>query len=192
VHCGADILVCQGFARQEECRRHYFYFMSNPLLRPNDPRFQRPDVRDPAGKNPFGEGEQPAEAPQNESNGYAAAATDEARPFVPRYEAQQQSRTGLLLLLGGLAWAAAAVGTISLAGLLNLGWISPLLGMGPGAAAWFLAYEDLKALRVGAITADASSPTRNAFWLGLTGLLACLAIVAAMIYRRMNFLPDVL
>jgi hypothetical protein len=166
--------------------------MSNPLLRPNDPRFQKPDVRNAAGKNQFGESQQTAVTPPGGSEVFAAAASDEARPFVPRYEAQQQPRTGLLLLLGGLAWASAAVGTLSLAGLLSLGWICPLLGSGPGAAAWFLAYEDLKALRVGAITADAQAQTRHAFWLGLTGLLACLAIVAAMIYRRMNFFPDIL
>src|SRR5205814_10361373 len=115
---------------------------------------------------------------------------DEERPFVPRYEVQQQPRTGLLLLLGGLAWAAAVVGVASLAGLLSLGWISPLLGAGPGAIAWLLAHAELKAIRVGAIAAEARSQTRHAFWLGLSGLLICLAIVAAMIYRRMNFFPD--
>jgi hypothetical protein len=166
--------------------------MSNPLLKPNDPRFQKPELRDEAGKNRFGEGPQPEQTPQSESEVYAAAATDEARPFVPRYEAQQQPRTGLLLLFGGLSWAAAALGAISLTGAFSLGWILPLLGIGPGAAAWFLAYEDLKAIRVGAITADARSQTRHAVWLGVTALLACLAIVAAMIYRQMHFLPDVL
>jgi len=165
--------------------------MSNPLLRPNDPRFQKPDVHDPAGKNRFGESDQPAEATQSESEVYAAAASEEARPFEPRYEAQQQPRTNLLLLLGGLSWAGAAFGAISLTGAINLGWILPLLGIGPGGAAWFLAYEDLKAIRVGAITAEAHSQTRYAFWLGMTALLACLAIVAAMIYRQMHFLPDV-
>jgi hypothetical protein len=165
--------------------------MSNPLLKPSDPRFQKPDMRDAEGKNRFGEGERPVEAPQAEAEVYAAAAVDEARPFVPRYEAQQQPRAGLLFLFGGLAWAAAAIGTISLAGVFDLGWLAPLLGIVPAAAAWFLANEDLKAIRVGAITADARSQTQHGFWLGVTGLVACLGIVAAMIYRQMHFLPDV-
>src|SRR2546423_838584 len=117
--------------------------MSNPLLRPNDPRFQKPDIRDEVGKNRFGESDQPADAAASDGN-YAASAADKERPFVPRYEVQQQPRTGLLLLLGGLAWAAAVVGVASLAGLLSLGWISPLLGAGPGAIAWLLAHAELK------------------------------------------------
>jgi hypothetical protein len=164
--------------------------MSNPLLKPNDPRFQKPEVRDAEGKNRFGEGPQQGAAPQQSADIYQAPAADEARPFEPRYEAQQEPRTWLLFLLGGLAWVAAAVGTVSLTGLLDLGWISPLVGLVPGGSAWFMAYEELKAIRVGAITSNARSQTLYAFWLGLTALLACVGIVAAMIYRKMHFLPD--
>lgn len=166
--------------------------MSNPLLKPNDPRFQKPEIHDPSGKNRFGEGPPPEQPPQAQSQVYAAAATEEARPFVPRYEAQQQPRTGLLLVLGGLSWAGAALGAISLTGGFNLGWILPLLGIGPGLAAWFLGYEELKAIRVGAIGSESRSQTRYALWLGITALIACGAIVAGMIYRGMNLLPDVL
>jgi hypothetical protein len=164
--------------------------MSNPLLRPNDPRFQKPEIRDASGQNRFGESQQPEADSPSESQ-YAAGASDVERPFVPRYEVQQQPRTALLLLLGGLAWAAAVVGVGSLGGLVSLGWISPLIGAGPGAVALALAYAELKAIQAGAIRADAQSQTRHAFWLALSGLLLCLAIVAAMIYRRMSFLPDV-
>jgi hypothetical protein len=165
--------------------------MSNPLLRPNDPRFQKPELRDAEGKNRFSEGKQQTESPDRDADVFAAAAANEKRPFEPRYEAQQEPRTWLLFLLGGLSWVAAGIGTFSLTGLLDLGWISPLAGLIPGGAAWFLAYEELKAIRVGAITANARSQTLYAFWLGLTGLLACVGIVAAMIYREMHFLPDV-
>jgi hypothetical protein len=164
--------------------------MSNPLLRPNDPRFQKPEVRDAAGQNRFAEGKQATNQPAG-NDVFAAAAVDDPRPFVPRYEAQQQPRTALLFLLGGLGWAAAAVGAISLTGVFDLGWISPLIGIGPSAAAWFLGYAELSAIRVGAIAQEALPQTRHAFWLGVTGLLACLAVVAAMIYRQMHFLPDV-
>jgi hypothetical protein len=163
--------------------------MSNPLLRPNDPRFQKTDVHDAEGKNRFGESEQREEVAPSDI--YAAAATDEARPFAPQYEVQQRSRATLLLWLGGLGWFAASLGAVSYTGLFDIGWVAPLLGLAPAAAAWFLAYEDLKAIRVGAIDEAALSPTRHAFWLGVSGLVACAAIIAAMIYHQMRFLPDV-
>ena len=165
--------------------------MSNPLLRPNDPRFQKPDVRDAEGKNPFGEAAAEPESPDTGNDVYAAATTDEVRPFVPQYEVQQRSRPALLLFLGGLGWAAAAVGAMSLVGPFDLGWISPLLGVVPAGAAWLLAHEELRAIGLGAIVAEARSQVRHAFWLGLTALIACMGIIAAMIYRGLHFLPDV-
>ena len=165
--------------------------MSNPLIKPNDPRFRKPEISDAEGKNRFGESEQPVEEAPPQYEAYSAGAGDEARPFVPHYEAQQRSRGGLWLVLGGLGWGAAVLGGVSLAGWLPLGWICPLLGAGPAGTAWLLAYEELKAIRVGAIEEAARPRTQNAFWLGCTGLVACLAVVAAMVYRKMNFLPDV-
>jgi hypothetical protein len=173
--------------------------MPNPLIKPNDPRFNKPLLADEQGKNPFaeplaekatttGRGSDSAQ----EANVFAAAAPgDENRPYVPAYTAQQQPRVGLLLTLGILGWAASIPGAISLAGLWDIGWLAPLLGLGPAGACWLLAYEDLRAIRVGAIAAEAYRPTRHAFWLGITGLLACGGVVGAMIFRKMNFLPDV-
>jgi hypothetical protein len=163
--------------------------MSNPLLRPNDPRFQKPDVRDEAGKNRFGEA---AAEPQlsDAGNDAYATGTDEVRPFVPQYDVQQQSRAGLLMILGGIGWAAAFVGGVSLAGWVNLGWLGPLLGLIPAGAAWFLAHEELRAIGLGAISGESRSLARQAYWEGLTALIACAAVVAAMIYRQMNFFPD--
>jgi hypothetical protein len=170
--------------------------MSNPLLRPEDPRFRRPDVRDGEGKNRFADDQAPAEGDAGTpspppTDVFAASASGEERPYLPRYNAQQPGRPSLLLLLSGLGWLAAAGGILALLGLLDMGWIAPLLGLGPAAAAWLLAYEDLKAIQVGAVDHQVGPRTRHALWLGLTGLLLCLAIVAAMVYRQMNFLPDV-
>jgi hypothetical protein len=171
--------------------------MSNPLLKPNDPRFQKPQVE--AEANPFAES--PAERASaggpgsavEEQNVFApAAGAGDDRPFVPAYTAQQQPRFPILLVLGAVGWFAAVLGAIALAGLFDIGWLAPLLGLGPAGAAWLLAHEDLKAIRAGAIAAEAHQATRHAFWLGLTGLLACAGIVAAMIFREMHFLPDVL
>ena len=163
--------------------------MSNPLLRPNDPKFQKPDIRDTEGKNRFAEAGDKQDSSQRPDDIYAAAASGEPRPFVPQYEVQQRSRVNLLLILGGLGWAAALIGGISLTGIFATGWLAPLLGIFPAGGAWFLAHEEIRAIRAGAIAPQALSPTRHSYWLGLTALLACLAIVAAMIYRQMNFLP---
>ena len=164
--------------------------MSNPLLRPNDPRFQQPDMRDAQGKNQFAESADELVDASAADEVYAAAAETGERPYEPKYEVQQRSRAGLLLFLGGIAWAAAVVGAVSLASVFKIGWVGPLLGVFPGGAAWFLAHEELRSIRMGAIDANADTPARHAFWLGLTGLLACLGIVVSMVYRRMNFLPD--
>jgi hypothetical protein len=130
--------------------------------------------------------------PNSERNDAYAAAPGDATPFEPRYEAHQTPRTALLYLLGGMAWTGAAVGVVALSGLIPAGWICPLLGIAPAGAAWFLAWEDIKAIRTGAMAEEARPATRLAMWIGLLGLLACAAIVGSMIYREMPFLPDVL
>jgi len=93
--------------------------------------------------------------------------------------------------LAGVGWAAAGIGGISLAGWFDFGWISPMLGVIPAGAAWLLAHEELKAISAGVIASQARDKSRHAYWLGLLGLMMCLAVIAAMIYRGLNFLPDV-
>lgn len=165
--------------------------MTNPLLRPNDPQFQKPELRDAASKNRFAdEGVWPdGAAPTNSA--YAATTAEDSQPFSAQYPVQQISRAGLLLLLGGLGWGAAAAGAISFTGWFDVGWLSPLLGLGPAGAAWLLAHAELKAIRAGAISAGAAPQAQHAFWLGLTGLFACVAVVAAMICREMRLLPGI-
>jgi hypothetical protein len=165
--------------------------MSNPLLRPNDPRFAKPSIQDEAGKNRFGD-DQPAAGPAEGGELFAAAASEEPRPYVPKYEAQQAPRTRLLTLLAAIGWGCGLGGAISLTGWLMMGWLLPLLGIGFAMTAWQLAYQDLKAIESGAIDASARPRTRHAFWLGLLGLLICLSVVAAMLWRQMALLPDFL
>ena len=160
--------------------------MSNPLLRPNDPRFQKPDVRDAEGKNRFAEAGEKRDPTAKSGDVYAATSTEDARPFDPRYEAQQRSRAVLWLFLGGIGWGAALVGMVSLLGLYDTSWISPLLGLVPAGAGWLLAYEELKAIRTGAIASEAAPRTRHALWLGFTAVLACGSLIIAMIYRDMT------
>jgi hypothetical protein len=164
--------------------------MSNPLLRPNDPRFQKPEIRDAAGRNQFAEGaESPADS-QSSNSVFAPGSGAESRSFLPEYAAQQHSRSSLLLLLAGAGWVAAVFGVISFTGVLTSGWISPLLGIAPAASAWLLAHQELNAASAGAIDASAVPRIRLAHWLGLSALIACASIVASMIYREMNFLPN--
>src|SRR5437870_2413635 len=165
--------------------------MSNPLLKPNDPRFQKPDIRGTEGKNRFSEGSQAPSSAPGGGQIYSAAATDEERPFVPKYDVQQRSRPTILFVMAGVGWGAAMVGAVSLTGIFDVGWISPLLGVVPAGAAWLLAHEELKAIAAGVIAAEAREKSRHAYWLGLMALIMCLTMVAAMIYRRMHFLPDV-
>src|SRR5437764_9713436 len=80
--------------------------MSNPLLKPNDPRFQPPEIRDPEGNNWFADGSQPPSPPGAGEDVFVAAPSDEARPFVPKYETQERSRPTLLFVLAGVGWAA--------------------------------------------------------------------------------------
>jgi hypothetical protein len=166
--------------------------MSNPLLRPNDPRFRQPELRDEAGKNRFADEAAVQEGVEALGGDAFAAPGEEARPFDPRFEAQQPPRTGLLFVLGGLGWIGVAFGVLALLGMTETGWICPLLGLGPAAASLLLAREDLKAIRLGAMEERHRPATRLACWIGLIGLVACAAIVGSMIYRQMAFLPDVL
>lgn len=165
--------------------------MSNPLLKPNDPRFRQPAMRDQAGTNRFGEEAEPSNEKIAVGDAFATTSGD-ARPFDPRYEAQQPSRSGILFVLGGLGWIGAAVGVLALLEWTATGWICPLLGLGPAGAAALLAWEDLKAIRVGAMADQNHPATRLALWCGLLALVACAAIVGSMIFRQMAFLPDVL
>src|SRR3954447_11837218 len=165
--------------------------MSNPLLKPNDPRFQKPEICDTDGKNRFTDGSPPQNLPAGGEGLFSPATTDEERPFVPKYETQEHSRPALLFVLAGVGWAAAGIGGISLAGWFDFGWISPMLGVIPAGAAWLLAHEELKAISAGVIASQARDKSRHAYWLVLLGLMMCLAVIAAMIYRGLNFLPDV-
>ena len=164
--------------------------MSNPLLRPGDPRFQQAEIRDAAGKNRFAD-EMPAGGnAANASDVYASAAGDGPQPFAAHYPVQRSSRAVWLMFLGGVGWGAAAVGVFSFTGWFDVLWLSPFLGVAPAGAAWLLAHEELKAIRAGAISSDAERQTRQAFWLGLTGLMACVGVAAAMICHALRLLPN--
>ena len=166
--------------------------MSNPILKPNAPRFVRPPVVDDQGKNRFGDPEQAGEAsPAEEADAYTATAAGD-RPYEPRYEQTAPSR-GLWLLalsLFGLAGVVSAASSFS--GLAMTGWIFPLCGLVASAAAWLLAHGDLCEMRQGSRDPAGYGLTQIAMWLGVLGLVACLASVAGMIWLGLQLLPGVL
>jgi hypothetical protein len=167
--------------------------MSNRLIKSDDPRFVRPTIVDAAGKNRFGDDEQTAEqaAAQSQANDLFAvtAASSEERPYQPRYETTAPSR-GLWLLVLAIA-GAAGVGTSAASfGGLATGSIFALCGTVASAAASLLAYNDLGEMTLGARDREGRPLTLLALWLGLFGMVACLATVAAMIWIGLSFLPD--
>jgi len=165
--------------------------MSNPLIKPNDPRFQKPSIVDGTGQNRFAEGTPVADGAKEEpGDAFAAGAAADARPFQPQYEVTQQARGGLLLLIAWLGIGGAVIGLIALMGLFPTGYFAPLISVVPAATAWLLAYQDLKTMQLGAMDNKGRPRTRLAYWLGLFGLIACLTVVATAIWKEMNLLPD--
>ena len=160
--------------------------MSNPLLRPNDPRFQKPSITDAQGQNRFAEpaeGSQPSDAGAGESGNQFAAPAREQQPYQPKYEATQPGRTGMLFGLAACGLAGIFFGGLQLVGIFQIGWIVPLIANVPAAAAWLLAHEDLKAIRLGAMDEVQRQNTLFAYWLGIPALVGCLAVTATLIYR---------
>lgn len=169
--------------------------MSNPLLKPGDPRFVRPTIVDAEGKNRFGDDEQAAEgsaAEGQQRDVYAVtAASAESRPYEPRYETTAPSRGAWLLILAVVGIAGVGTSAASFGGLAT-GSIFALCGTVAAAAAWLLAYSHLSEMAIGARDPDGRPLTLLALWLGVFGMFACLATVAAMIWIGLSFLPNIL
>lgn len=165
--------------------------MSNPLLRPGDPRFQRPPLRDGAGNNVFADPDAPipAEAAdgqplpptprsENADNLFAPpSATTEVGPvYQPQYETTHAHRGILLLVLAivGLAGDGALllIFTGSLFGLTGLAAIVP------AGIAFLLGRADLAGMGQGAVDPAGRPQTQVAMWLGLAGAVLYFAILA--------------
>jgi hypothetical protein len=165
--------------------------MSNPLLKPNDPRFQKPSIIDPAGQNRFAEGAASQDATkEGAGDAFAAGAAADARPYQPQYEVTQQGRGGTLLTIAACGMAGVALGVIALLGIYPTGYVGTLICVVPAASAWLLAYQDLRTMQLGAMDNSDRKRTHLAYWLGLLGLIGCIGIVAAAIWRQMSLLPD--
>lgn len=167
--------------------------MSNPILKPNDPRFTKPPLVDATGKNRFGDQEQ-AEAKEEKPADVFTVTPGSAgeQPYQPRFETTARSRGGVLLVVALLGVAGVAAGAASISGLLVTGWIFPLGGIVASAAAWLLAYSDLQEMKHGGRDPSGWVSTQLAMWLGIAGLVFCLAAVGAMIWWGLSLLPDMI
>jgi len=170
--------------------------MSNPLLKPGDPRFAKPSLIDAAGQNRFAEQEpSEAEAAQDSASpatAYTATPATSELPFQPHYETTAQSREVMLLVLAGIGLAGAACGASSLSGIVFIGWLMPLCAVFAAGPAWLLAYGDLREMRTGGRDASGRPLTLLAMWLGVGGLLACIGSVAWLMWLGMGPLPDII
>lgn len=169
--------------------------MSNPLLRPNDPRFQKPSLADAQGQNRFSEGspanpEAASAAAGSTPEGAYSSAASESRPYQPKYEATEKGRSGLLLVLACAGLLGIVGGVLHLLGIFGTGSIAPLAALVPAMTAWFLAHEDLKAIRQGAMDEAHQPATRLAWWIAIFAFFGSAGLLATMVYQQLDFLPS--
>lgn len=170
--------------------------MSNPLLRPNDPRFARPSPFDPDGTNKFSEGKEVVAAKAVNEDGSIApddnvySGSAESNPYQPRYEVSQSHRGVLLLVLAITGLVSSFIGVSSLAGWWVLGWIPSFLAIVPAACALGLGWHDLRAIRLGAMDPKGQNLTEIAFWLGALAVFTSLAMDAAVLFYVIYYLME--
>jgi hypothetical protein len=169
----------------------------NPLLKPGDPRFQRPPLRDGAGNNVFADPDAPVPAEpadgqplapmprrENADNLFAppSAMTEAGPVYQPQYETTHAHRS--ILLLGLAIVGLAGDGALLLIFTGSIFGIAGLAAIVPAGIAFLLGRSDLAAMRQGAVDPAGRRQTLVAMWLGLAGALlyfAILAVAAAFI-----------
>ena len=168
--------------------------MSNPLLKPNDPRFTKPSPFDGAGKNRFSEENEVVPATVANVDGSTAAegsiysGSAESTPYQPRFEVSQGHRGVLLLVLAITGFLGSLIGVSSLSGWWVLGWVFSFLAIVPAGCALGLGSQDLRAMRLGAMDPKGQTLTQIAFWLGVLGVFSSLAMDATVLYFVLYFM----
>lgn len=166
--------------------------MSNPILKPGDPRFKQPSIVDGSGQNRFADADSDEQAAQGGGDMYAATQATSERPFEPRYETTAPSRGVILLVLAIVGLAGAGLGVTSLTGIMLAGWIFPLCAIMASGTACVLAYGHLREMSTGARDDSGRELTLVALVLGMLGLFACIGSVASMIWLGLSLLPNIL
>jgi hypothetical protein len=168
--------------------------MSNPLLKPNDPRFTKPSPFDLEGKNRFSEANEVVTAAAVNEDGstvvdenlYGGSA--ESTPYQPQFEVSQGHRGVLLLVFAVTGLVGSLFGIASLAEWWVLGWVFSFLAIVPAGCALGLGWQDLRAIRLGAMDPKGHNLTQIAFWLGALGVFSSLAMDATVLYFVINFM----
>jgi hypothetical protein len=158
--------------------------MTNPLLQPDD-RFKRPQFRSSDGQNLFGDGAaEPLPAvPQDQAgNIFAAPASsgEQTKVYAPVYVQTMSHRGNLLLSLAGLGLGGTACMLAAITGWLP-GWVFAMIGIVPALICAYLALEDQKAIRAGAMDPAGETPTTLALWGALGSIVASLGLFVAMV-----------
>lgn len=170
--------------------------MSNPLLKPNDPRFTRPSPFDGTGKNRFSEENEVVRAAAVNEDGSTAAdgniysGSAESAPYQPRFEVSQRHRGVLLMVLAVTGLLSSLLGISSLAEWWVLGWVFSFLAIIPAGCAMGLGWQDLRAIRLGAMDPKGQTLTQAAFWIGVLGVFSSLAMDATVLYFVINFMME--
>jgi hypothetical protein len=159
--------------------------MSNPLIQPNDPRFQRPSLTDAAGNNRFAD-----DMANDESEAakplFASPEVSAEPSYRPEYASGQPSRQPTFMALAGLAWAAlfgAALAT----------WVGHwmaylmLVAAVPSAAiGWHIAADELSGIRRGGVDVKHRRAARLGMLLNMAGVVLGLVITGIAVWQAMG------
>lgn len=164
--------------------------MTNPLLRPDDPRFRPKKIGEHADANPFSEGDAVLEAEAGSAarnaNSFAPPAADSSRPFLPQYQVTAEHRAWLFLALDGISLSLCALGLF----VTWIGYVLPLLGIVPAVVVVFLAADDLRMMRLGGRNPEGRGLTILALVLGAIIPLAIGLMCGLFFYFQWSLLPD--
>jgi len=165
--------------------------MSNPLIRPNDPRFQRQPVTDEAGLNRFSDDAPipavPADQPNPEVSAYASPQHSEQPAYRPEYVSGQPSRHRLIQLLSASSISAFVLSAIAF--WLEYWGVYPLVlvaGMISGLT-WYTSADELSVIRRGGVDDTHRTLARLGLAIGITCTLLTVGVVYAAVAGGVAF-----
>jgi hypothetical protein len=162
--------------------------MSNPLIRPNDPRFQRQPITDEAGNNRFAD-ESPVapaagDSQPDEASSVFAPPHSSGQTYQPEYVSGQPSRHRLIQWLCASSISAIV---LAFAALLLAHWsVYPLLliaGMISGLT-WYTSADELSVIRRGGVADTHRTIARLGVVIGMAGVLLTVGVVYAALWGR--------
>ncbi|ADB15189.1 hypothetical protein Psta_0501 [Pirellula staleyi DSM 6068] len=182
--------------------------MSNPYLKPDDPRFQPKSPHDAAGNNLFADneivsaqladGSAPSTAGSSTSSGnstpdnsnlFAASPAGSSLPFQPTYIAVGKPRIRMLVVLVGIGIFTGVIAPTLYFNGNNIGWGTMILGLPTTVTAIFIGYSDLRAMQLGAMHNDRIGIVRLIFYFAVAFTIIIALEIAGLIFAGMQFAP---